>query len=38
MTILRASAPPRELNTAIIHAEARRRGENYGRFALVGSA
>ena len=38
MTILRASAPPRELNTAIIHAEARRRGENYMRFASDGSA
>ncbi len=34
MTLLRASAPPRELNTLIIRAEARRRGEDYMRFAL----
>jgi hypothetical protein len=37
MTLLRASAPPRESNTVIIHAEARRRGEDYVRFALDGS-
>jgi hypothetical protein len=33
MTFLRASAPPRESNIVIIHAEARRRGEDYGRSA-----
>ncbi len=38
MTFLRASAPPRESNIVIIHAETRKRGEDYWRFALVGSA
>jgi hypothetical protein len=38
MTLLRVFAPPRELNIVIIRAEARRRGEEYARFALDGSA